>query len=163
MTTSGIYQINTPNGFYIGQSEDINHRYACHLNRLRKGTHSNKELQACFNIFGATSFSLTTLTTCNINSLDIQEVAHLDSKLDDPNCLNIRKAGHVSRRHDTRNKMAESKRVPVTLSKGTESHSFNSKSEAAAWLNISASALSKEYVRGYKIQSGCKVQPGFVL
>ncbi len=46
-TSGGIYAIvNTDDcKIYIGQTENINRRAKAHLEQLRKGTHTNKELQ----------------------------------------------------------------------------------------------------------------------
>lgn len=49
---SGVYVIINENNykFYIGSSNDINHRFSCHFSELRNNDHGNEHLQNAFNI-----------------------------------------------------------------------------------------------------------------
>jgi len=65
----GIYQIkNLLNGkCYIGLSNDLTRRAKQHKGSLLRGTHTNKHLQASFNLFGLEQF------VCNIIEVCLEE------------------------------------------------------------------------------------------
>lgn len=64
---SGIYVIFVTGGVYVGQSVDISNRIAQHRNVLRKGRHSNKELQRLFSVDGEFRYSYTECDRSELN------------------------------------------------------------------------------------------------
>jgi group I intron endonuclease len=58
MNNSGIYKItNSVNGkFYIGSSNDIQHRWNEHKSKLKTNSHVNKKLQNAWNFYGEDKF-----------------------------------------------------------------------------------------------------------
>lgn len=61
--TAGIYAItNTVNGHqYVGQSEDIEQRWALHRSQLGKGKHHSRYLQRAWNAHGPDCFTFVIL------------------------------------------------------------------------------------------------------
>lgn len=59
---SGIYRIDGPNGkFYVGSAKRISRRWIEHKRDLRRGDHANPRLQAAWNCYGESAFSLSVL------------------------------------------------------------------------------------------------------
>jgi group I intron endonuclease len=63
---SGVYSIvNQITGrAYIGQSINIVKRWATHVEDLTAGTHTNKELQKDWNLYGAKCFTAQIIKVC---------------------------------------------------------------------------------------------------
>lgn len=80
MIASGIYcWHNLENGKrYIGQSSNIAKRKIGHLLLLRKSQHKNQYLQSAWDKYGEVSFSFCILEECNINMMDVREVAWIN-------------------------------------------------------------------------------------
>lgn len=72
----GIYKIeNKVNGkVYIGQSVDIEDRWAHHKAKLRHNRHENAHLQSAWNQYGEDNFTFETLTECKRNELNDKEI-----------------------------------------------------------------------------------------
>lgn len=66
MIETGIYLItNTSNGkVYIGKSKNLTKRLNKHRSELLRGLHSNKHLQAAYNLYGSNSFKYEVLIRC---------------------------------------------------------------------------------------------------
>lgn len=79
--TCGIYGIkNNQNGkIYIGQSVDINGRFARHKTHLKHGRHRNLHLQRSYNKHGAASFEYFVIEECDKFSLAKREQHHIDN------------------------------------------------------------------------------------
>lgn len=77
---TGIYCIeNTKNGRkYIGQSQNIDKRWALHKQLLRSGTHSNAHLQHSWNAYGEDNFSFYVIELCDIESLSEREIFYIE-------------------------------------------------------------------------------------
>jgi group I intron endonuclease len=61
----GIYRIKCVplHRVYVGSSKNLQQRYRGHLSCLRRGCHTNKDLQAAWNEFGAAAFNFSILET----------------------------------------------------------------------------------------------------
>ena len=67
------------NKSYIGLSRNVNKRLIKHFSYLRNNTHTNKHLQASFNIFGEHNFKFEILTKCfDIYDLSIKEKYYIE-------------------------------------------------------------------------------------
>jgi group I intron endonuclease len=90
-SVSGIYLIvNTKNGrIYIGQSQDINSRWASHKRELNGGYHPNQHLQRAWGKYGAKVFKFQKLEYCPVNKLDEREQHYLNLYLSRGICYNI--------------------------------------------------------------------------
>lgn len=73
--TTGIYLIlNTVNNHkYIGQSKNIEHRWAGHISSLRKGRHGNAHFQNAWNKYGEDLFDFQVIEECAPEKLNEQE------------------------------------------------------------------------------------------
>lgn len=71
---SGIYVIKGPGKVYVGQSQNIGSRRNRHFGELRRGVHSNKHMQAAWNLYGEQAFSFETLEDCAVGTLDEREL-----------------------------------------------------------------------------------------
>ena len=69
---AGVYKItNKQNSkIYIGESEDISHRWIEHVTDLVCGEHCNSKLQIDFNIYGIKNFEFDVLETFKIDEND---------------------------------------------------------------------------------------------
>lgn len=97
---SGIYKITCllNDHFYIGQTQNFKERKKDHFKDLRKGNHSNRRLQNCFNKYGAESFEFSVLKECPIEWLERYENLYLDQYFDHPNCMNmVKDSGKIYR------------------------------------------------------------------
>lgn len=76
MKKCGIYAIqNKVNKlFYVGQSNNINHRWQCHKSDLRAGRHDNEHLQRAWDKYGAENFEFMILELLPEKYLDVAEV-----------------------------------------------------------------------------------------
>ena len=76
----GIYKIeNTTNHkVYIGQSVNIEGRWAKHLTLLQHNKHGNKHLQSAWNKYGSGSFVFSVLEECCVEQLTEREQYYID-------------------------------------------------------------------------------------
>lgn len=72
---AGIYVIKNKvnNAVYIGQAVNIRSRVCHHRSLLKKGKHTNKLLQADWELFGEESFSVKTVKKVSKKNLTIHE------------------------------------------------------------------------------------------
>lgn len=72
---SGIYAIvnRVSHWVYIGQTQDVNTRWAQHCRLLRKNRHNNPHLQNAWNKYGEHNFYYTVLEECSLESLNYSE------------------------------------------------------------------------------------------
>ncbi|MCY1389902.1 group I intron endonuclease [compost metagenome] len=80
---SGVYILRCENDerVYIGSSNNIRRRWQSHMGFLRRGNHSNSNLQDAFDRFGAESFSYDVMEECELFELREREQYHLDCKI----------------------------------------------------------------------------------
>ena len=86
-----IYKIiNAVNGkFYVGSTTNAAERFRVHRNRLRKGTHHAKHLQAAWNKYGEDAFVFHVIqTVLDGESLQAAEQAWLDEHVGKEYCYN---------------------------------------------------------------------------
>jgi hypothetical protein len=71
MVTSGIFEIrNTVTGrAFIGYGKDVEKSKSWNINRLWRGLHLNRALQADFDLYGGYKFAVTTLAVCKPSEL----------------------------------------------------------------------------------------------
>ena len=71
----GIYCIEnkTTNKKYIGQSNNIMHRWNQHKNKLLNNCHPNTYLQSSWNKYGESDFTFSVLENCDVAMLDEKE------------------------------------------------------------------------------------------
>lgn len=91
MPVCGIYRLEFKNcnKMYIGQSINIESRYATHINSMKNGTHT-KKLQEAFNTYGYPSLFLEKL--CLRKELDIEEAKFIEKYSSITNGFNTAKA-----------------------------------------------------------------------
>lgn len=78
--TCGIYQLTFQSGMlYIGQSVNIENRWAQHFDKFQKGT-AAKSMQQEFNRVGSPSAEI--LLVCHKDHLDMMETMYIHSRLD---------------------------------------------------------------------------------
>ena len=82
--TSGIYKItnNRTGEVYIGQSKNIEKRWAQHQKELKKGTHHNRNLQKHYNRGDTFSYSILEKSSTNkatLNSLEERYISNYNS------------------------------------------------------------------------------------
>lgn len=72
----GIYEIcNEINQKkYIGQSKDIENRWARHKSQLNKNSHKNRHLQNAWNKYGEENFKFSIVEECCLDELDNKEI-----------------------------------------------------------------------------------------
>lgn len=88
----GIYKITFPNGhYYYGQALSINRRFAQHKREFKKGIHSNKRLQNCYNKYGEPVFEV--VEECEKDKLNITESKYLFEHIDNELCCNMCREG----------------------------------------------------------------------
>lgn len=77
--TTGIYAIvnRTTGDRYVGQSVNIEKRWAGHRNVLRSGKASSRALQEAWNHYGEAVFDFVILETCEAQDLDRREQHHM--------------------------------------------------------------------------------------
>lgn len=80
---SGIYQILLKTGvgntlLYIGQSMDIESRFKCHEEGLKRGRHFNRYLQNVYNKYGGHNFIYEIVCECRPSELDAIETENRD-------------------------------------------------------------------------------------
>lgn len=75
----GIYRLNFKEGFYIGQSLNIEHRYKDHLYSMRTNIKCSKKLRDAYIQYGEPTLEI--LELCRPEDLDIREQFHLDKLL----------------------------------------------------------------------------------
>lgn len=82
MKISGIYIIkNTINGReYIGQSNDVYHRFSCHRWSLKNGVHENEHLQRAWNKYGENAFTFNLLEEVSVDNLDRRETEIIEER-----------------------------------------------------------------------------------
>jgi group I intron endonuclease len=111
---SGVYKIvNNVNGkFYIGSTtRKISKRWQEHLNKLRKGTHSNCHLQRSYDKYGEKSFDVETLIECSPSDVLIHEQKYINELTPDYNiCKTAGNTYGIKLSDDVRKKMSESRR-----------------------------------------------------
>jgi DNA-binding Xre family transcriptional regulator len=75
----GVYAIkNRPTGrVYVGSSWRIHQRWGLHRDRLERGTHANRQLQADWSAVGADAFEFTVLERTDSGSLAAREAEWL--------------------------------------------------------------------------------------
>lgn len=88
---SGIYKIvNTVNGkFYVGSAVNFDRRRRNHWNRLKRGTHANKHLQAAWNKYGAIAFVFEVLERVPSEERLLREDVWLAQYVGKSYCYNI--------------------------------------------------------------------------
>lgn len=83
---TGIYKLEFDSGlYYIGQSVDINKRFATHLSELRAGTHFNHKVQQAFDKEGPPKC----IIIAEVPYHDLNDVEAKYIQLTEPHCLNI--------------------------------------------------------------------------
>jgi len=82
---SGIYKIVclTNGKIYVGSSKDIDFRWRRHRMFLRNNNHVNSHLQAAWNKYGKSSFTLEVIELCDVSDLIKKE----DFWIDETKCL----------------------------------------------------------------------------
>jgi hypothetical protein len=84
----GIYKITFPNGhYYYGQSINMKTRKSRHLFELKKGVHSNKRLQNCYNKYKDFTFDI--IQECSKEELNSIETKYLFEHVDKDMCCNL--------------------------------------------------------------------------
>ena len=76
MKQSGIYKITINDKVYVGLSKTIKRRYNYHSRKLKDNLHSNKHLQAAYNIHG--TFTFEVIEYCEPEVLEEREVFWMD-------------------------------------------------------------------------------------
>jgi group I intron endonuclease len=115
---SGIYEIrNIQNGkVYIGQAARLNARAQQHENALKLNKHSNKHLQAAWNLYGPSAFRFTVLL--EIKDKEEKDVAEqlLINQVFGNQCYNVQKEVRAARKiwsstpEETKKKLSESRK-----------------------------------------------------
>lgn len=80
MKTSGIYKIiNKVNGkYYVGSSQNIEHRWDQHLQMLRNNQHFNRKFQRAYNKYKEDAFKFQIVLECDKDRLLIEEQKFLN-------------------------------------------------------------------------------------
>lgn len=69
---SGVYLLRfSDDSIYIGQSKDINRRYATHCNKLKTNKHTNIKMVAAYNNYGLPLLEI--ILECKEHELDVNE------------------------------------------------------------------------------------------
>lgn len=89
MKKIGIYRLNWPESgyFYIGQSIDINHRFARHKEGLIRNSHKNQKVQNIYNKYGMPLFEIIEL--CKYDELNEKEQMYIDKFFNQKECCNL--------------------------------------------------------------------------
>jgi group I intron endonuclease len=89
MKKIGIYKLNWLESgyFYIGQSIDINHRFARHKEGLIRNNHKNSKVQNVYNKYGMPLFEIIEL--CEYDKLNEREQYYIDLFFQDKKCCNL--------------------------------------------------------------------------
>lgn len=108
----GIYRIlNRDNGkSYVGQSQDISHRKACHFYDLKNNVHKNPVLQADYNK-NPNAFEFEILCKCKVEDLDDLERYFIQKYNSMNDGYNLSDGGIVGARFiaETINRMSKAK------------------------------------------------------
>jgi hypothetical protein len=77
---SGIYKIRNKinDKYYVGSSQNVQHRWKNHLKTLRNKTHRNSKLQNSWYKYGEECFIFELIEECPISDLLIVEQNYLD-------------------------------------------------------------------------------------
>lgn len=76
----GIYKITCTanNKVYIGLSSNLEQRIKAHISKLTHGTHTNKHLQAAWDLYGENSFTFDIIEYCDdVNMLKEREIFYI--------------------------------------------------------------------------------------
>ena len=90
---SGIYKIETQNGFYIGSTVKFKDRRNQHLSHLRRGIHANPMLQRAFYKYGESGLIFSVVEECDRAILLDREQYYMDKLSPTYNILSV--AGSV--------------------------------------------------------------------
>lgn len=97
--TTGIYCIEntTNNKKYIGQSVNIEGRWAKHKTALRQNSHDNDYLQKAWNKYGEDKFKFYILEKCDKNKLNEKEIYYINfyNTLNDQFGYNLKNGGQA--------------------------------------------------------------------
>lgn len=113
MKESGIYCIENlvNHKKYIGQSNDIEHRWKTHKYALNSGCHDNDYLQKSWNKYGCENFRFYIIELCDIEMLDEREVYYIDfyDTLNRDNGYNLTSGGSTNKYYseEVRNKISQ--------------------------------------------------------
>lgn len=113
MQKSGIYCIEnlTNKKKYIGQSVNIQSRWAKHKSELNNNYHDNDYLQKSWNKYGADNFKFYVIEFCDIDKLDELEVYYIElyDTLNRAKGYNLTSGGSYNKRYsdETRLKMSQ--------------------------------------------------------
>ncbi len=88
----GIYKITFPNGhYYYGQAINISRRFSQHKREFKKGTHTNKRLQNCYQKYGEPIYEI--VVECDKSELNKIESEYLFKHIDNELCCNMCREG----------------------------------------------------------------------
>lgn len=115
----GIYEIrNCVNEkVYVGQASRLNARAAQHEKSLMNGTHTNKHLQAAWNLYGPEAFEFTVLEVIAEKPLRDKAEQDLLDKLFGDCCYNILREVNPSKKvwsstpEETRKKLSDKRKL----------------------------------------------------
>jgi len=103
MKESGIYCIENlvNHKKYIGQSNDIEHRWKAHKYALNSNCHDNDYLQKSWNKYGCDNFKFYIVELCDVERLDEREVYYIDfyDTLNRDNGYNLTSGGGANKRY----------------------------------------------------------------
>lgn len=85
-----VYGIFTPLGVYVGSTKNLRRRVSAHLHRLRRGTCTNKRLQAAWTT-DADKFEFRPILRCAPEDLRMYEERIIDALLPEFNVCRMRK------------------------------------------------------------------------
>lgn len=117
-SVSGIYVIlhKKSGKIYLGQAQNITHRWKQHRWALNRGNHDNQYLQRAWDKYGAKAFQFKILERCAVDQLDEREQHYLNIHIPKGCCYNI--ACDVSHPNRGRNLSIEHKRKIGDVHKG---------------------------------------------
>jgi len=146
----GIYSItNTKNGrIYIGASEDIDRRWNEHRTYLRRGKHSNPQLQQDWNQQQEKDFDFAVIHTCQAEELTTLELQTI---------ITMQRVCDVYNKYESNPEAADEARAQMSQE---DWRSGAPAQEVAQLLKISARTIRRMIERGsvnaYKIDSTAK-------
>lgn len=97
---SGIYRIDVGSTYYYGQGQDLDRRAREHANRLKRGAHTNRQLQSAYDKYSEHAFEV--VLYCETTELDRYEQFFLDRYQPMRKCANVAKDAVVPMRGVTR-------------------------------------------------------------